>query len=235
MREKSLQVLMAAGLDALAGDPPDVLHPVYWTGKTIAGSGEAYLPHAARLWRWRTTVRVCTLGMPSRCLSASLLPGSGKGRGMAAMAWPAAATIDAAISFQAVGRAEAVRSATLLEAGDLEPGQGKRRGDGRPGHAVISRAGKWCAPRWRRWRRTPLTASSPPASTPCWEEREAAFLYRTVNTLDSMTGYRNQRYLKFGWASARLDDLANLLALPRHGGLSAGSRVPAAAVICYNL
>ena len=39
----------------------------------------------------------------------------------------------------------------------------------------------------------------------------AAFLYRTVNSLDSMVGYRNQRYLRFGWASAQLDDLVNLL------------------------
>lgn len=38
-----------------------------------------------------------------------------------------------------------------------------------------------------------------------------AMAYRAVNTLDSMVGYKNERYLYFGWASARLDDLANYL------------------------
>jgi adenosylcobinamide-phosphate synthase len=35
--------------------------------------------------------------------------------------------------------------------------------------------------------------------------------FKAISTLDSMVGYRNPRYLRFGWASARADDLANLL------------------------
>lgn len=35
--------------------------------------------------------------------------------------------------------------------------------------------------------------------------------YKALNTLDSMVGHRTPRHLHLGWASARLDDLANLL------------------------
>lgn len=38
-----------------------------------------------------------------------------------------------------------------------------------------------------------------------------AMLYKAVNTLDSTFGYKDERYLQFGWASARLDDVANFL------------------------
>lgn len=39
----------------------------------------------------------------------------------------------------------------------------------------------------------------------------AAVVFKAVSTLDSMFGYRDERYRDFGWASARLDDIANYL------------------------
>jgi len=34
-------------------------------------------------------------------------------------------------------------------------------------------------------------------------------LYKAVNTADSMIGHKTEKYLEFGWAAARLDDLVN--------------------------
>lgn len=38
-----------------------------------------------------------------------------------------------------------------------------------------------------------------------------ALAYKAISTLDSMVGYKNEKYIDFGWASARLDDLANYI------------------------
>lgn len=38
-----------------------------------------------------------------------------------------------------------------------------------------------------------------------------AFLYRAANTMDSMLGYKNEKYLYFGRAAAKLDDVLNYI------------------------
>lgn len=52
--------------------------------------------------------------------------------------------------------------------------------------------------------------------------------YRAANTLDAMVGHHSQRYQRFGWASARLDDLLNLPAA-RMAGLLVLAASPARA------
>lgn len=45
------------------------------------------------------------------------------------------------------------------------------------------------------------------------------FAYKALNTADSMIGHKTERHIDFGWASARLDDLANLPASRLSAGL----------------
>ncbi len=46
-----------------------------------------------------------------------------------------------------------------------------------------------------------------------------AMTYKAINTLDSMIGYKNDRYLDFGYFSAKLDDFVNLVPARLSGGL----------------
>jgi adenosylcobinamide-phosphate synthase len=58
----------------------------------------------------------------------------------------------------------------------------------------------------------------------------AACLYKAVNTMDSMVGYKNERYRDFGWASARLDDALNFIP----ARLSALAMIAAAFLLRYD-
>lgn len=50
-------------------------------------------------------------------------------------------------------------------------------------------------------------------------------LYKAANTADSMIGHKTERYLQFGWAAARFDDLVNLVPARLTAALIAGAAV----------
>jgi adenosylcobinamide-phosphate synthase len=50
-----------------------------------------------------------------------------------------------------------------------------------------------------------------------------ALVYKTINTMDSMLGYMNERYLYFGWFAARADDFANWVPARLSGWLLVGA------------
>lgn len=56
------------------------------------------------------------------------------------------------------------------------------------------------------------------------------FLYKAVNTMDSMVGYKNDKYINFGRAAARLDDIANFIP----SRISALLMIAAAAFLGYD-
>jgi adenosylcobinamide-phosphate synthase len=206
MRKQNLQVLMAAGLDALAGDPRDVLHPVRWTGRAITALEKLIYPLAPG---YAGGVLLTGLTLGAVALALSTLPlNNREGRGPVSLL-AGAVLVDATISFkQLTGRSREIR--TSLERGDLS------RARDLAGEMVGRDT--WdltCADVVRATVETLAENASDGIFAPCIYAllggARAAFLYRTVNTLDSMVGYRNQRYARFGWASARLDDLANLL------------------------
>lgn len=51
------------------------------------------------------------------------------------------------------------------------------------------------------------------------------FFYKAVNTMDSMVGYKNETYLLFGRAAAKLDDAVNWLPARLSGMLLTAARL----------
>lgn len=200
-------VLVGFLLDRAVGDPVRPTHPARLLGRLIQRYEAVVLPRVAgRPVRERLAGVGLALGLPVSTLFVArsflrLLPG---GVRFAAEAW----LVGTCLAGKDLGDA-ARRVNSALDEG-IERGRGEvamivgRDTDQMTPEEVVRATVETVAENTSDGVVAPLLyafAGGAPLS----------LAYKAVSTLDSMVGYRDERYLRFGWASARLDDLANLL------------------------
>lgn len=206
----ALQLALAYGVDLAVGDPPFPPHPVVLIGRTISG-----LERAARaVCRSPSTLRLAGVA-----LAATVAGGAfGLASALLAAARAAHPWLEAALSIWLLSTAIAARGlrdaawAVLepLRGGDLPEARRRlahivgRDTAGLPGDEIVRAAVETVAENASDGVVAPLLYALLGGAP-------LALAYKAVNTLDSMIGHRDERYLHFGWASARLDDLANLI------------------------
>ena len=197
--------VLGIAADALAGDPPNLMHPV----RAIGITARVYEGVARGRLAPRTAGVVGALAIPTAAAllaTASVFAGQRQRGGRVLVA---ASAISLASAQRTLMR-RAIEVADALESGDLDearrllayhlvsrPTADLNAGEvaGAAIESVAENLGDGVAGPW-------LAFAVAGAG--------GAWAYRTLNTLDSLWGYRNERYAEFGWAAARLDDLANL-------------------------
>ena len=195
----ALGVAAGYAADAVLGDPR--------RGHPVAGFGRAVGALEQRLWRDRrdTGAAFTALSVGSVALGAlaadRLVRGSGPGR----------AALAAAATWTVLGGASLVREARTiggaLESGDLAAarerlpylcGRDPRElTEQQVARAVVESVAENTADAVVNALVWGALAGTP-----------GLLAFRAVNTLDAMVGHRSPRHLRFGWASARLDDVA---------------------------
>ena len=189
------------GLDALLGDPRRG-HPVAAFG-TVAAAAERAVHCDSR-----------AVGTAYAGALALLAAGAGLGLTRAARTPLQRAVVTAAATWAVVGgtslRREAAAMRGLLEAGDLDGARSRLSHLCGRDPATLDEAGLARATVDSVAENT-SDAVVGPLFWGAVGGVPGLLAYRAVNTLDAMVGHRSARYARFGWAAARLDDLANLV------------------------
>ncbi|MEQ1698603.1 MAG: adenosylcobinamide-phosphate synthase CbiB [Ilumatobacteraceae bacterium] len=189
----------AGGLvDQIVGEPPLRWHPVARYGATMQRVEQTI--YADRR----------SNGIAFTAIGVGL--GTGIGLALRRTVGPTLATV-VATAVSAAGRMlddEAITMAALLHSGDLGTARERVRSlvgrstadldQNEISRAVIESVAENCV--------DAVTSSM------FWATiggAPAVLAHRAVNTLDAMVGHHDERYERFGWASARLDDVANYL------------------------
>ena len=203
-----IEIVAACALDALIGDPRSLPHPVRWMGRVTA-----YVHRRVRMFcrgsrSLRAAGTLLAMGLPS---TAFLLGWVVIAAGTALHEWIGQAIgIGLAATTLAwrdlVDHVRAVSAA--LKAGSLEAARESvglivgRDTEALSEADVVRAAVETIAESGCDGVIAPLlflVVGGPPL----------ALAYKAVSTLDSMVGHRDEEYRDFGWASAKLDDLAN--------------------------
>lgn len=205
-RQRAAAFLLGVTADALLGDPPNAVHPV----RAIGLAARAYEGMARSRFSPRAAGVAGALLFPA---SAGLVAGAVEwtGRRRPGGRVTIAAGSLALASAQRTLMRRAIEVADALDAGDLDEARrllgyhlvSRPTADldasevsGAVIESVAENLGDGVAGPWLAF------ALAGPGG---------AWAYRALNTLDSLWGYRGERYAEFGWAAARLDDLANLV------------------------
>lgn len=214
-----LQLFMAFCLDTLIGDPRWLPHPVRIIGRGISGA-ERLLRSAfsvqrsasEKTLRWAGVALVLLIIVPAYLVTFFFLavifrlPGAaGTIAGTAAVIYLTATTLacrELIISVKSV--------ITTVEEGEIEKARHNlgmivgRDTRNLSGQDILKAAMETLAENLSDGVIAPLfylvIGGVPLAVT-----------YKAINTLDSMVGHKNDTYRYFGWAAARLDDIANYL------------------------
>ncbi len=195
-------VVIGLAADRAWGEPPPGVHPVAAFGRAMKGC-ERVMYADRRL----AGVGFTAIGLSAGWAAGGLLSGR-----------PAAASVERQVMAVAVATAVCVAGRALkdaardvagpLAAGDLEAGRRglpalvgrdpQRLDEAEVVRAVVESVAENTA-----------DAIVAPALWALVGGPTGALGYRAVNTLDAMVGHRSDRYRRFGWASARTDDIAN--------------------------
>jgi adenosylcobinamide-phosphate synthase len=205
MSLRDREVVAALLLDAIFGEPPEALHPTVGMGRATSAFERRALESKSPFLRYLFGV-VFALSLPTLVYVSvrkmlDLTPRR--------LRWVFEATlISTSLSMRGLGEAAGAVEREL-RAGDLERARASasemvgRDTAGLPAPEVARAAVESVAENTSDGVVAPmlygLLLGAP-----------GALAYRAVNTLDSMVGYRTHPYAELGWASARLDDLANL-------------------------
>jgi adenosylcobinamide-phosphate synthase len=199
-------VAAALLLDAAFGEPPEHLHPTVWMGRAIS----AFEKRALRLKTPEARKRagaVLALSLPGLVFlsTASALNAAPHG-----LRWVLGAVLTST-TLSMRGLAEAAEAVEReLRAGRLE-GARERVGEfvGRDTGGLSEV--EVCRAAVESVAENTSDGVVAPMLYGLLFGAPGALAYKAVNTLDSMVGYRKGPYKDLGWASARLDDLANLV------------------------